>query len=727
MKAAGWLLDVYTDGERAVLWFKLEDGRALRLHDGYVPDFYVEPKETFGIEGLAALLYTHPNILKVAEEEKYASVNHREKSKVLRVYVDEGKNFSKVLKDLERGGFIEAYYNVDILHVQRYLFQRGIEPTGKFLIEWEEKGRLLRLKALREDEDIRPPPFTTLTFDTMILSPQLSPTVERDPIGKIRMLDAEMKPERVFEGEEEDILHSFSSCVRTADPDILVSHLEALTYLLKRAKLLGLNLQLGREEADLRKMGRLVPYAFRGRIHLPMHTFLSYGVAGLSERSKFTLIPPGLCADWQAGRTIDSRQCFEALRRGILIPKRRSFGKYPVTAWDLLYRDRGGLVLSPKVGLHENVAELDYESMFPNIIIHENISYETVTPYYVDKSRSGFLGEFTERFLKRRIHFKHLRKSFPRNNQEWLWCEQRQLALKMVLVCIYGFSGCFANRFNNVAAYEEINREARKKLVETQNIARRESFEVVYIHTDSIFLKRKDATRRDYKELAETIQTEIGLPISLDHHYKFLVFLNQRTVPDWAAASRYFGKLTNGEFHYRGIPLRRHDCPPFLKDFQLKLMEILFNADSANEVEEKQLKKAWKYVDETCDKVLEGNFEPEELVVSKVLRKPLREYTNKAAHVTAAEQMVQKGKRLETGDLIDFVYVNSEHSNPSRRVVPAVFLQDGHRYYDRKKYVRLVLDAAHLLLDVFGSSNCLFKFTIPRGLKDFTLFHQFST
>ena len=215
MKAAGWLLDVYTEEERAVLWFKLENGRAVRLYDGYIPDFYVEPKKTFGIEGLADLLRTHPNILKVAEEEKYTSVNHKAKSKVLHVYVDQGKNFSKVLKDIERAGFIQAYYNVDILHVQRYLFQRGIEPTGKFLIEWEEKGRLLRLKSLRDDEDIKPPPFKTLTFNIEILSPNLSPTVEKNPIGKINVLDAEMKPERVFQGEEESILRSFSSHVRT--------------------------------------------------------------------------------------------------------------------------------------------------------------------------------------------------------------------------------------------------------------------------------------------------------------------------------------------------------------------------------------------------------------------------------------------------------------------------------------------------------------------------------
>ena len=36
------------------------------------------------------------------------------------------------------------------------------------------------------------------------------------------------------------------------------------------------------------------------------------------------------------------------------------------------------MIFSPKVGLHENVAVLDYNDEFANIIVNENISYETI-------------------------------------------------------------------------------------------------------------------------------------------------------------------------------------------------------------------------------------------------------------------------------------------------------------------------------------------------------------
>ena len=125
-----------------------------------------------------------------------------------------------------------------------------------------------------------------------------------------------------------------------------------------------------------------------------------------------------------------------------------------------------------------------------------------------------------------------------------------------MLVCIYGFSGCFTNRFNSVAVFNEINAVARKILVRTANICQAQGFEVTYGNTDSIFVKHPNATRRDYEKLAQAIQDVTGLPIALDNHFKFLVFVLRRNGHGTEAMNRFFGKLTNGEFHYRGIDIK---------------------------------------------------------------------------------------------------------------------------------------------------------------------------
>ena len=701
-KIRGWILDAYIQGDAAVLWVKTENGEAVRLTDDYSPSFYVKPKEDSheAIMVLSALLSTHPNITFVEEEKKHIDLSNR-KVEVLHVHVDSLYNYKKVLEDLERLEGIESLYNVDLLHIQRYLFSKDLPPTCKAEITFTERNHLSSIRILDEGEELRPPPFKTLIFDMQISSSNLSPDVEKDPIKEIIINNGE----RIlrFEGDEEEILKDFQEYVSSCDPDILVSESvdEKLTYILRRAKRKNFNLHLGRERIDIQNPKRASLYLIRGRVPIGLHTYQSIGLAGIAERCRFAYIPPGLAARWASGRIIDSGQCYEALKNDVLIPH-SSFQIHVKTAMETIYSDRGGLILSPKVGLHSNVAALDFESMYPNIIVKYNVSYETATPKGIKEGREGLLPRLTRKILDRRLRYKHLREKFPRDSMEWLWCEQRQTALKGILVCIYGYSACFMNRFSNLSCYEQINRLARENLVKALNIALNDGFEVIYADSDSLFVKKKDADKREFKKLAEKIHTETGLPIALDKHFKFLVLLSQETDPDMEAARRYYGKLSNGELYYRGIELRRHDTPAFIKEFQARLMETLLNAESEDEILNKRYREAFNIVVETCDLIMSGEVSPEELIINKNLRKPIGEYKSLSPHVVAAIQMAQKGKRLRNGENISFLYINAEHRNPFRRVVPAEIMDKKHRYYDREKYVELVLDASETVLGVFG-------------------------
>ena len=213
--------------------------------------------------------------------------------------------------------------------------------------------------------------------------------------------------------------------------------------------------------------------------------------------------------------------------------------------------------------VHENVAELDFESQYPNLIVSDGLSYETVTPKGIFKSDEAILPYVTKRFLERRLHFKRLRKKYDKDSGDWQWCEQRQLALKAILVTLYGTSGCCWNRFGNVLCFEEINRRSREVMVRTKGFVQERGFEVVYGDTDSIFVKMKDATSEDYEELSREISQHVGLPIALDHHYKYLLLLSLESDPsgNMEAQKHYFGILTSGEVLARGIELRCHDCP----------------------------------------------------------------------------------------------------------------------------------------------------------------------
>jgi len=693
MRSVGWLLDVYIDADEAILWIKTVEGASLRLTDRYRPDFYAEPASEARLEELEDALTEHPNIDHVEVVERYGRLEAGEKTRVLHVFVDEAGSLSRVLKDLRRMGLFKAFYNVYLLHVQRYLFWKGLAPTSK--VEAEHDGARLRgLRVLDDSREVEPPPFTTFIFS-------IEPTDKKGgrAVHGVILYNGDLNPIKVIRGDEEEILRRFEGEVSRADPDILVSPcIEAdLRRLHFRATLHGLNLRLGREEA----VGGASPSPSSicgGRVPLNLGFYGEYGVAGMTERARFTYAPPGLSSKWPAGKTIDSRQCFEALRRGVMIPK-HGFYVRPRTALETVKRDRGGFILAPEAGLHENVAELDYESMFPQIIVRENVSYETVGA--LSRCGLGLLGVVAREPLERRLYFKHLKRRLPAGSLAWLWCDRRQRALKEILVCIYGYSSCFANRFGNVATFEEVNLVARERLVETLNIALRRGFRVIYADTDSVFVKKPDASRRSYEALAHLISAEVGLPIALDHHYRFLVLLTRETDQRLEVAKRYYGKLYDGGLHSRGIELRRRDTPPYIREFQEELMRILFDAENAEEVRERQVPKALEYVRDTCSEILGGGVRWNRLVVSKRLSKGAREYRSSPPHVVAARELALKGVETKPGDLVDYIHVDSGHSNPYRRVVPAVLLSWGWRGYDREKYVDLLLDAAETILGVF--------------------------
>ena len=181
---------------------------------------------------------------------------------------------------------------------------------------------------------------------------------------------------------------------------------------------------------------------------------------------------------------------------------------------EIIAKDNGGMILSPRVGLHENVVVLDYEDEYANLILKHNLSYETVTStadgriVNNGKGELGLLPTVLEKILKGRIFFKNLQKTLPINTDEWLWCEQRIVALKDILVSLYGTTGSFWNRFANVAAFEEINRLSREVLIKTKEIVQGLGFELVYADTDSVFLKKIGASLEDFESVKNTLKRE---------------------------------------------------------------------------------------------------------------------------------------------------------------------------------------------------------------------------
>jgi DNA polymerase elongation subunit (family B) len=273
-------------------------------------------------------------------------------------------------------------FNTDLLHVQQYLFTKlRIEPTSKVKVEYDG-SKLLEAVKINDEDDVHPPPFSLLYFDLHTYSGILA---SEDTIRVIKVRYGE--DEAVFDnGEEKVILQQFSDYVQRKNPNIIVSmgdydNGKLLPYMLARAGKIGFELPLKRI---------YISSGYRKTTY-----FDQFGFAGLIERARFGFLPLDLAAKYSINRLIDSRNCFELIQGGFVIPSGNRGGNHEHirTVEQIVSGDKGGMIISPQIGLHEDVLALDYDSEYANLIVNHNLSYETVGS---GEARKGLLPTIVE-------------------------------------------------------------------------------------------------------------------------------------------------------------------------------------------------------------------------------------------------------------------------------------------------------------------------------------------
>ena len=162
----------------------------------------------------------------------------------------------------------------------------------------------------------------------------------------------------------------------------------------------------------------------------------------------------------------------------------------------------------------------------------------------------------------------------------------------------------------------------------------------------------------------------------------------------------------------RGIEIRRHDSPKFIKDFQTELLSALFDCNDAKEIMKRGYENALLLVTKAIDRIMLGGEEvrQEDLIISKLLGQDIIKYRSLFPHVSAAIQLSNEDNHPLKGDTIKYIYTNSTHKNPLCRVVPIYNIQEnsGKPNYDKEKYREMILDAAETVLGYFGFDRTLY-------------------
>ncbi|HYT42615.1 MAG TPA: DNA polymerase domain-containing protein, partial [Methylomirabilota bacterium] len=315
------------------------------------------------------------------------------------VYPESILHYKLLIKRLEQDPRVAQLFNIDISHIQQYMFTKlKIEPTSKVEVEYNKNdSRLIKISKINDKEDVSTPPFSILYFEIHTASSSYNIGHDQNSIREISVRYRQ-ELEILFEGSEESIITDFCKYVQAKDPDILIcisSHFERKNILFERMNALGLDLPLGRDGSSSNRTKRI-----RGRVYLS-NDFIrkELDLAGLIERGRFSFLPLGQASRYGINRLIDSRNCYELIQMGFVFPGSFQYEHEPIrTIEEIITKDKGGMIFSPQIGLHENVVVLDYENEYANLILRHNLSYETEKEIIIQNEK-GLLPTIIEKVL----------------------------------------------------------------------------------------------------------------------------------------------------------------------------------------------------------------------------------------------------------------------------------------------------------------------------------------
>jgi DNA polymerase-2 len=708
-----------------VLWIITEDGQRLRLMDPFHPSFYFEgPSDEFRN---AFLHLSRGKTLITARQVERIEFFSGKPIPVVQVTVHDPTEYVGIVRKLTRISDRLRIYNCDIDLSQLYFYERNLFPLAFCSIDYTETETIQTIQALDSpwDPDYSLPPlrFMHLRLEGDLINPN------HGRQGKLEIQNGHDRS--VLEGDDPaELLINLNSHLHKDDPDLIftdwgdsyiIPHLRSLMDRCKIPVAFNRDRRMaiaGRKMRSYASYGRMVYSAgaqtFFGRWHIDrQNSFIlnEANLEGLFEQARVTKLPIQQMARTSTGTGITSMQLETAYREGILIPWRKREPEEFKSGFELLTIDKGGMVFLPPVGFQEEVAELDFASMYPAIMARFNISPETVgcsccpgnrvpeTGYTICTKRKGLVPKTLEPLLAKRARYKQRLRSTtdPKLRERY---DQRQNALKWLLVVSFGYLGYKNARFGRIEAHECVTAYSRETLLQAKEIVESQGYQLLHAIVDSVWVKKQGASELDYRKLADSITQGTGLPINLEGIYRWIGFLPSKTRPTISVPNRFFGVFRTGAVKIRGLEVRRSDTPPWVKEAQTRMIEALSQSRDLKEYE-REIPRVIAILSEYRRRLLEGEVNLRDLVITRSLSQDPQEYKKATLSAVVSHELLARGVRLAAGESIQYIITHDADKDPASRARAYVTLTADHAY-DVEKYTELLLKSGESLLSLFG-------------------------
>jgi DNA polymerase I len=734
-RVKGWLFDVYpSDFGEVAVWIISENGERVRLTDKFQPRIYVSGKQE-EIERLASQFYSSQTIASWNFAYKYAQPTDNEKSKVLEITLKDCRRTSPFTRNiLKKGDYLQyEVHNCDLHGDRAYLFSHDLFPLAFMEVEAEKTGLKYSLLDSVESREYTVPPLRTSKLDVNIAKKGKIPSF-KDPIERLLVTQAD-KQTSIDSGEEADKLLRLVSAIEKLDPDIVMttggdSYL--FPYLIHRATINNVldKFIISRDKVPFatriahgrtffsygRTFYKAATMRLYGRVHIDRNNTFILNEAdfdGLFEIARTCRVPLHTASRSSIGSSMSSLQFYQAVKDDVLIPRNKSIPEAFKSAYELLVGDRGGFVYEPQVGIHEDIGEVDFSSMYPVLMVKNNISAETVLckccpnskrripelNYHICEKRKGIVPKALELVVSKRLDYKRLKGEVQDSALREVY-DNRQAALKWILVTCFGYLGYRNAKFGTVDGHIGVCAFGRDAFLKAARMAEKRGFEVIHGIVDSLWLKKESATIAEYTGLCKEVSEKIGVPLNFEGRYKWIVFLPSKMHPNIGVLNRYYGVMENGKVKVRGIEVRRRDTPRFVYNAQTEMINVLASADNSKEFMGK-IPNALKVVKEYRRRLLDGDVPIWDLIITKHLSKNPKKYKQRVSQVIAAEQLMKEGAEVHAGKNIRFLFTNAEDKRYERRVKAEQLIEDGVNP-DTRKYLLLLYASVASLLSFAG-------------------------
>jgi DNA polymerase I len=413
---------------------------------------------------------------------------------------------------------------------------------------------------------------------------------------------------------------------------------------------------------------------------------------------------------------------------------------------------KGGHVLDPEAGLQENVIVMDYKSLYPTIMIANNICFSTLQgrEFIARDKYKGIVPRILEGLLEKRQILKAKAKK-AKGPEDFRILDMTQWAVKILLNSFYGYFGYLRSRMYELIIANAVTSMGRDTIVRTKEIIENEigraalhegqvflkegidsgpegsiivSLKVVYGDTDSVFVKIDPENRE--AEIGDREAVALGgmmakiltglLPPPMELQYEAFA---KRSL--FVTKKRYalYSEGMDPAIKVKGLETVRREWCNLATEAMKTVLSLL--------LEKGDVEQASEYMKDLIKDLRNNRITVDRLVQTRSLSKRPQEYKGRQPHLELYHKIKERdpASAPQIGDRVPFVITHGKGLLVERAEDPTYVTENDiridHDYYINRQIippVRRIFEALGLgidelvadhqqrtLLDAFGAGG----------------------